>query len=298
LRAIEATLGRVEHLLTVTVTGDHPRRNRAIDKAVQQLLRLRYRELATRGERVSFEDVELKFFSQNGEDGIILYLFSLIEPTTRRSVEICAGDGIECNTANLVVNHGWEALLVDGSKELLDRGRAFYTNGVDTWFYPPRLVDAWVTAESVNQLVTENGFAGEIDLLSLDMDGVDFWVWKALDCVNPKVVVAEFNPALGPDRSVAHPYDPSFSLQESIAAGAHQFYLGASLRAWTRLAALKGYRLVGIQRYGFNAFFVRNDLCTTLLPAVDPADLPVHPAAVLGIADFAPVVDSYDWVQI
>ena len=92
----------------------------------QVLLRLQYQDLARRRvDLPTLEDVEFRCHSQNGEDGILLYIFALLGTTNRKVVEICAGDGIECNAANLLVNHGWNGLLFDGDDEQIARGRAF-----------------------------------------------------------------------------------------------------------------------------------------------------------------------------
>lgn len=297
LARLEHGLQRVELLLTHLTTGEHPRRTRSVDQAVQRLLAAQYRGASARGERVALADTELRFFSQNGEDGILLYLLSAIGMTTRRSVEICAGDGIECNTANLIVNHGFDALLVDGAKSLLERGKHFYEIGDNTWFYPPKLVQTWVTAETINDLVLKAGFEDEIDVLSLDMDGIDWWVWQALECIQPRVVVAEFNSALGPDVSWVVPYEPDFSLSDQRKEG-DTFYFGGSLRAYVELARRRGLRLVGVQRYGFNAFFVRNGLAEDVLPEIDPATCFNHPDAVKRIESFTPVRELFPWVTV
>jgi hypothetical protein len=245
-----------------------------------------------------FEEVELRFFSQNGEDGILLFILALIGTRSRKCVEICAGDGVECNTANLIVNHGWQGLLFDGSEAIETRGRTFYKNCGETWFWPPEIRREWVSAENVNALVGGAGFSGEIDLLSLDMDGVDYWVWKALNVVDPRVVVLEFNPALGPDVSWAVPYDPKFVLEHRDEVPGRGWHFGASLRAYTRLAAEKGYRLVGVQRFGFNAFFVKRGLAERELPEVRIEDCAAHPAARHGIEIFREVRHSLKWIEV
>jgi len=132
-------------------------------------------------------DVEFRAYSQNGEDGILLYIFSLIGVAHMRCVEMCAGNGIECNTANLAITHGWEALMFDGDPDNVRQGRAFYRRCPDTFASPPRLVQTWITTENVNALIMENGFKDEIDFLSLDLDGVDYWICKAIDVVRPRV---------------------------------------------------------------------------------------------------------------
>jgi len=167
-----------------------------------------------------------------------------------------------CNTANLIQNHGWRALLVDGDATLIARARRFYRRNADTRWFPPTIVQSWVTAENVNELVEDNGFAGDVDLVSLDMDGVDYWIWKALTAAQPLVVVAEYNWGWGPDESMTVPYDPKFVRDKR--------YYGASLLALTKLAREKGYRLVGTQSWGFNAFFVKCGVGEDTFPEVTP----------------------------
>jgi hypothetical protein len=240
----------------------------AVDKGVQILLYLKYRELLhQRAPLPPLDDVEFRSFSQNGEDGILLYLFSILGTTNKRCVEICAGDGLECNTANLIVNHGWSGLLFDGSAANVQQGREFYARCRDTLHFPPRMVHAWIDADNVNALVREHGFEGEIDLFSLDMDGIDYWVWQALDAVQPRVVVLEYNSAWGPDHAVTVPLRRDFVIDFNR----QPLYHGASLAAFAKLGWQKGYRLVGCQRYGFNAFFVRKGIGDDLLPEVSVA---------------------------
>ena len=185
----------------------------------------------------------------------------------RRAVEICAGDGLQSNTANLIINHGWKALLFDGDSAKIEAGRKVYAQLADTFTSPPRMVDAWITRDNVNSLVQEHGFAGAIDLLSLDVDGVDYWIWDALECIQPRVVVLEYNAAWGPGRAVTVPYDPAFRLDFSR----QPYYCGASLAAFVKLGKKKGYRLAGSNRAGFNAFFVRSEISPDILPEVTAA---------------------------
>jgi len=248
-------------------------------KVSQTLLSMHYREmLALNDPLPCFEEVEFRAFSQNGEDGILLYIFSLLGTTNKKCIEMCCSDGIECNTANLLINHGWHGLLFDGRAEMIKKGRKFYARCRDTRTWPPKLVHAWLTAENCNSLIQENGFAGDIDLLSLDMDGVDYWVLKALECITPRVIVLEYNPRLGPNVSVTIPNSSDFRAKK-LEGEEHKNYYGASLAAFVKLAKQKGYRLVGCERYGFNAFFVRAELGTEIFPEKSVADCFHHPYA-------------------
>lgn len=234
---------------------------------LQQIeLRLRYQDLARRGLPLPFfDDAGFRWFSQNGEDGILLLLFAVLGTTDKRAVEMCVQTGIECNATNLIVNHGWDGLLVDGDEQNLRHGRRFFERCPDTMVHQPRLVRAWVTAENVNELLTSNGFDGSIDLFSLDIDGMDYWVWKAMEAAQPRVVVVEYNNLWGPHDAVTVPYRPDFVAVH----GPHgPDYAGASLAAFVKLGRAKGYRLVGCERLGFNAFFVRQGQGETCFPEV------------------------------
>ena len=238
-----------------------------VDKGTQTLLMLKYRELLEKGGKLpDFSDIGFRSFSQNDEDGILLFVFSLIGTTNRGVVEACAGDGIQCNAANLIINHGWHGLLLDGNKEAILRGRRFHSRCRDTRSAPPALEHAWLEPDNVNEIISRCGYRGEIDLLSLDMDGMDYWVWNAIDCIQPRVVVAESQIFWGPEDSVTVPYQRGFARDSDRPS-----YYGASPAALVKLARTKGYRLVGCNRYGFNIFFVRAGVGEQCLPEV-----PVH----------------------
>jgi hypothetical protein len=267
--------------------------NFSITRADQIALTLTYRSHLQKGERLSFDDVGFRVFSQHDEDGILLYILAAIGMGRRRSVEIGTGDATECNTANLLLNHGWHGLLVDGNAAALRRAARFFHLAKDTTTFPPVLRPAAVTAEGVNDLIRDAGFDGEVDLLSLDIDGVDWWVWKALDCVRPRVVIVETPTIWGPDRAVTVPYDAGFRRSPR-----HPDFYGASLAAYVKLGREKRMRLVGVSKYGTNAFFVRGDLAEDKLPTVDAADCFNHPRAQDGIATRWKSVQHLPWQEV
>src|SRR5262249_47800595 len=129
------------------------------------------------------------------------------------------------------------------------------------------LKQSLVTAENIDSLLTEAQFTGEVDLLGIDIDYNDYWVWKATTVARPGGGVIENSASLRPPLSLTVPYDPDGSWDGS------NFY-GASLEALTRLGAEKGYRLVGCSIAGVNAFFVRADLCGTKF--LEPATATEH----------------------
>ncbi len=261
--------------------------------AAQKSLMQQYRALATdHGQALpSLLDVGFRKYSQFEEDGILLYLFSLIQPLNRICVELCAGNGRECNTANLIINHGWWGHLFDGDADNVRRGNAFYAQNRDTFLHPPRFTQAWLTAENVNELLLKSGVSGSVDLLSLDIDGMDYWVWKAIEVIDPQVVVCEIHNLIPPELALTVPYAPEFVCES-------EFYRGASLAAMSKLGRDKGYRLIGMHRFGFNAFFVRDGVAEGLLPVVDPATCLNDPYTRQVREQHWPAASKLDWQTV
>jgi hypothetical protein len=217
-------------------------------------------------------DSGFRVFSQFEEDGYLIYLAAVLELEPKIFLDIGAADGINSNCANLALNLGWHGLFVDGDLRNVERGKEFYASHPDTGLYPPVFKHAFITAENINELVTEAGFSGNIGVCSIDIDGNDCWVWKALHVVSPAVVVIETQIEFGM-QNIAVPYDRDYHYPPVK----HPDYHGASAGAMHSLATKKGYRLVGANRFGFNLIFVRNDVFPDRVPAV-PLELVLrHP---------------------
>jgi len=222
-------------------------------KIALRSLFLEYRRLA---ELPSIWDTGFRVFSQFDEDGVILFLLAAAGDGPRRVVDLGAGDGVNAsNCANLLLNLGYDGLLVDGDAAKIEWARRFYVRHPDTTERPPAIEQAFLTRENVDEVVRGAGFEGEIDLLSIDVDGNDYWLWEALDCVQPRFVLMEVHPEHGLEDYVM-PYDPGFVWSAAAPETRH----GASPIAMTRLAEGRGYRLVGSNLYGFNVFFAREDV--------------------------------------
>lgn len=263
----------------------------------QLLLALKYQELArAKSASPPLHDIQFRCYSQNGEDGILWYIFAVIGATNKRCVEICAGAGIECNTANLIANHGWLGLLFDGDQDNVELGKRFYSANQDTFSYAPRFVHAWITRDNINSLIAKEGFRGSVDLLSVDMDGVDYWIWKAIDVIQPRVVVLEYQDSAGPERAITVPYADDFNAPAWSRLGSEAS--GCSLMALVKLGREKGYRLVGTERLGFNAFFVLNGIGEDMLPEVSPASCFSHPKVLEDIERRWPLISHLPWVEV
>ena len=207
------------------------------------------------GYRAMLRNREFKVSSQNGEDGLIAFIFSEIGVTNRRFVEFGVGDGRECNCANLAIRFGWSGLMLEGNAMGARRAQQYYANRKRSGGNEIEVRRAHVTVENINDTIASAGVRGEIDLLSIDIDGNDYWLWKAIDVVSPRVVVIEYNASFGL-RSITVPYDPQFVRLRRHRSG---WYHGTSVSALAKLGERKGYDLVGTDSRGVNAFFVRKD---------------------------------------
>lgn len=197
---------------------------------------------------------EFKVFSQFGDDGILQYLFSRI-PLVDSFIEFGVEGYTEANTRFLLIHDNWRGLILDGRPDLQE---VLDSQGLP-FLHDLTVCSAFISAENINYLLRDAGFSGEVGLLSIDIDGNDYWVWKAIDAVNPQVVVVEYNAVFGADRALTIPYDPAFKRSH---AHASWLYFGASLPALCRLGEAKGYAFVGCNSAGNNAYFVRRDLVT------------------------------------
>jgi len=179
---------------------------------------------------------ERKVTSQNGEDGVIEAIFARIGTTNRYFVEFGVGDATECNGAYLL-EQCWTGLMMDG--------------GHDSRNPRATIRREFIVAENINALFAKYGVPREFDLLSIDIDGNDFWVWREI-AARPRVVVIEYNSNVPADVIAAIAYEPLF-----ISDGSD--YFGASLLALVELGRQKGYTLVYCERAGVNAFFVADE---------------------------------------
>lgn len=232
---------------------------------VQEALgRIESRQLSEKASR-EIRDHEYRVFSQWGEDGIIQFLLRHVRVENKVFVEFGVEDYTEANTRFLLVNNNWTGLVLDSDDDNITRLK----NSPVYWRYNLKAARAFVTQDNINDILTENGVTGEIGLLSIDIDGNDFWVWRAIEVINPVIVVIEYNHRFGKDVAVTVPYAEAFDRRK---APQPWIYFGASLRALCLLAERKGYDFVGCNSNGVNAFFVRKDKRPDEISEVSPGD--------------------------
>lgn len=205
----------------------------------------------------SIQNVEFKVFSQWGEDGIIQYLIHKLPIKNEIFIEFGVENYTESNTRFLLINNNWSGLVLDGSKGNID----YIKNDDIYWRYNINAVEKFITRDNINQTILEQNISGDIGILSVDIDGNDYWVWEKIECISPRIVICEYNSIFGADEDVTIPYDEKFYRTE---AHYSNLYYGVSLKAICRLANLKGYDFIGCNSAGNNAFFVRKDLTNYL----------------------------------
>lgn len=199
-------------------------------------------------------DTEFKVFSQFGDDGIIQYLINniSIEPQQHTFIEFGVENYIESNTRFLLIHDNWRGLVIDGSPANIE----YILNDEISWKHDLTSVSHFLDRDNINAIISANQFSGDIGLLSIDVDGNDYWIWQAIDVVSPVIVVVEYNSLFGNKHAITIPYAAEFTRTRSHYSN---LFWGCSLVALDLLAKHKGYQFVGSNSAGNNAYFVRQD---------------------------------------
>lgn len=227
-----------------------------LDDLQMALGRIEMRQLAEASSMSTLFN-EFKVYSQNGEDGIIQFLIRNIEIPNKTFIEFGVHNYTESNTRFLLKNNRWSGLVIDGSNENIN----YIKSDQIYWQHNLKAECAFIDKDNINDLIKTNGLSGDIGLLSVDIDGNDYWVWEAINCISPRIVICEYNSIFGAYKKVTIPYDKYFTDSK---AHFSKLYWGASIAAFNYLAQQKGYSLVCSNNMGNNLFFVRNDIIGNL----------------------------------
>ncbi|MDP3927571.1 MAG: hypothetical protein Q8R57_00970 [Bacteroidota bacterium] len=214
---------------------------------------------------LQWKQIEFSAFSQWGDDGIIQYLIHHIPGIIPRFIEFGVSNYLEANTRFLLLNDNWRGLIFDGSEANVQ----FIKNDTISWRYDLTSERLFVTKLNINEAITKQGFAGDLGILHIDIDGNDYWIWDCLHAVNPQVVIMEYNSVFGNKGAISVPYKDDFYVTD---AHYSNLFFGASLKAMDFLAQKKGYQFIGTNTAGNNAYFLRNDLLNEFVPAVSVDD--------------------------
>ena len=201
----------------------------------------------------NINDYEFKAFSQWGEDGIIDFLTSNLEIENKTFIEFGVENYEESNTKFLLLNKNWSGFIIDSSVKNINSIR----NSEIFWKFTLDAVCQFITKENINQIIESSKFKKNVGILSIDLDGNDYWIWKEINVIDPAIVIIEYNARLGKKKSLVVPYDKNFQRKEKHYS---MIYYGASIQALTKLGKKKGYALVCCNKAGNNAFFVKKEL--------------------------------------
>jgi hypothetical protein len=203
-------------------------------------------------------DFEVKVFSQGGEDGIIDYLINQLGLIYPKVLEIGIGNFLECNSRFLMENRLAKVVVVDQNKEAIN----IIENYPNKWKYNIHFINQFINLNNVlsiyNQAVQE---IGNIDVLSIDIDGMDYWILKAIPKENISIIICEYNSLFKDQIGVSVPYNENFDRLSETESGK---YFGASLKAFIDYLETNNFQFIGANLTCVNAFFVRKDLVNKL----------------------------------
>jgi len=198
-------------------------------------------------------DAEFRVYSQFGEDGIISYLVNNLRIKNKIFIEFGVEDYTESNTRFLLKRYNWSGLVIDGSQKNID----FIKGDEIMWKHAITPMCKFINKDNIDKIISSYTNEKDIGLLSIDIDGNDYWVWDSIKSINPRIVICEYNNLFGQDMKLTIPYKHDFIRSE---AHYSNLYFGASIEALKDLAKRKGYCYIGSNSAGINAFFVREDL--------------------------------------
>jgi hypothetical protein len=207
----------------------------------------------------NIHDFEFKVFSQWGDDGIIQYLIKKISVPQKTFIEFGVENYSESNTRFLLLNNNWSGFIMDGSEDHIKyiKRQNYY------WRYDITATCSFITAENINDLLKQSSFEKDVGIYHIDIDGNDYWVWKATTIINPIIVIVEYQSLFGCGRPITTIYDQDFLRTE---AHYSNLLYGSSLLSLCDLAEEKGYFFIGCNSSGNNAYFIRKDRIGTLRP--------------------------------
>jgi hypothetical protein len=264
-------------------------------EVAQKSLIATWKQLQAAGVILPLDQVGFSRFSEFEEDGHLLYLLTLAGSTSRTVVEISSQDGRTCMATNLLVHHRWRGFLFDGDPVFVADGQRFFARHPATRALPPVMRAEWFTRDNVNRVLASAGVPGEVDVLSLDIDGNDLYLWNAMT-VRPRILICEFNNAVPNELALTIPYQPDFDY--TALPPDQALFRSASLAAYAAVCKRKGYRLVGTNALGFNAIFLRDDVLATEMPEIPVSALDANPVASEMRAKWWPRLSRLPWIEV
>ena len=230
---------------------------RIFDEEIQKELILKAKVLSLKNKNLKkikdLSEVEFQVYSQWGEDGIIDWLVSKFPQIPKNFLEIGTQDYKESNTRFLLINRNWDGFLIEGNKDDIKniKSQRVY------WKHNLKVRNEFITKDNINDVVQRFNVPKNLGLLSLDIDGVDYWVLKELSALKPSIIICEYNSLFGEKKSITVPYKKNFIRSKEHYSN---LYYGASIRSFIDIMKTKNYSFIGTNSAGNNAFFVKKNL--------------------------------------
>ena len=229
---------------------------RVFDEEIQKELVIKAKLLSLKNNKLkkikNLSDVEFQVYSQWGEDGIIDWIINKFPEIPKSFLEIGTEDYKESNTRFLLTNRNWDGFIIEGDKKAVEniKSQRIY------WKHNLKVKNEFITKENINKVIKNFKVPNKIGLLSLDIDGIDYWILKELSVIKPKIIICEYNSLFGLKKSITIPYNKNFIRSQEHYSN---LYYGASIRALIDLLKKKKYYLLGTNSAGNNAFFIKNE---------------------------------------
>ena len=214
-------------------------------------------------------DAEFKIFSQWGDDGIISWIFHKLNCPSPFFIEFGVQNYRESNTRFMLLNKNWSGLVIDGNPDFID----YIKNDPIYWRHSLNALNLFITKDNIDDFLKKHCPKKDVELLSIDIDGNDYWIFESIKSLSPKIIICEFNSLFGEKAEISTPYKEDF-----VRGTAHysHLYFGSSIQALITLAKTKGYSFLGTNRNGNNAYFARNDIFQSLGGLIERYT--IHPA--------------------
>lgn len=214
------------------------------------------------GDKIYIESIEFSAYSQNGEDGILDFLIEVLKLDSinltypKAFIEFGVQNYIESNTRFLLKKRHWRGLIIDGSKENIQ----YIKNDEIYWKYDLEAKCEFINKNNINTIIKEwliSRDLSNVSILSIDIDGMDYFIWEAINCISPAIVIIEYNAVLGNKEAISVPYDDNFNRFNAHFSG---LYFGASIKALINLGNKKDYKFIGADSSGTNLFFINKKM--------------------------------------
>ena len=229
---------------------------KVFSEEIEKELILKAKNLSKKNKQIkklkNLSEVEFRVFSQWGEDGIIDWVINKFPNIPKSFLEIGTQDYKESNTRFLLINKNWDGFLIEGNDKEVKKikSQRIY------WKHQLKVKNEFITKENINNVIKKLNVPKKLGLLSLDIDGVDYWILKKLTILEPSIVICEYNSLYGLNKSITVPYKKDFDRSKEHYSN---LYYGASIKAFIDLMKTKKYFLLGTNTAGNNAFFMRNN---------------------------------------